>query len=61
MDRHPSLATAEDSLLLVVDPQEKLVRMRRAGAVITTPEAAMYEIAERTDTDEFKRLLKLVK
>lgn len=27
MERHPNLANAEDSLLLVIDPQEKLVRM----------------------------------
>ncbi|MDI7253411.1 MAG: isochorismatase family protein, partial [Actinomycetota bacterium] len=27
MERHPDLANAEDSLLLVIDPQEKLVRM----------------------------------
>jgi nicotinamidase-related amidase len=27
MDRHYDLATAEDSLLLVIDPQEKLVKM----------------------------------
>ena len=38
-----------------------LERMARAGAQITTCEAVMYEIAERADTEEFKRLLKLVK
>lgn len=27
MERHPDLANASDSLLLVIDPQEKLVRM----------------------------------
>ncbi len=27
MERHPQLANAEESLLLVIDPQEKLVRM----------------------------------
>ncbi len=27
MERHPSLANAEDSILVVIDPQEKLVRM----------------------------------
>ena len=27
MERHPSLANAEDSVLVVIDPQEKLVKM----------------------------------
>jgi nicotinamidase-related amidase len=44
-----------------LDHNIALKRMGRAGAVITTSEAVMYEIAERADTEEFKRLLKLVK
>jgi nicotinamidase-related amidase len=44
-----------------LDHNIALDRMGRAGAVITTSEAVMYEIAERADTEEFKRLLKLVK
>ena len=27
MNRHPSLANADDSVLVVIDPQEKLVKM----------------------------------
>ena len=44
-----------------LDHDIALERMARAGAVITTSEAVMYEIAERADTEEFKNLLKLVK
>ncbi|OFW56123.1 MAG: hypothetical protein A2W01_09510 [Candidatus Solincola sediminis] len=43
------------------DHEIALDRMRQAGAVITTTEAVMYEIAERAEGDEFKRLLDLVK
>jgi nicotinamidase-related amidase len=38
-----------------------LVRMRHAGAIVTTSEALLYEVTERADTDEFKHLLDLVK
>lgn len=44
-----------------MDHETALGRMRHAGAVITTSEAVMYEVAERADTEEFKRLLSLVK
>ena len=43
------------------DHEIALDRLRQAGAVITTTEAVMYEIAERAEGDEFKRLLALVK
>jgi nicotinamidase-related amidase len=43
------------------DHQTAIARMRQAGAVITTWEALMYEITERADTEEFKRVLELVK
>jgi nicotinamidase-related amidase len=38
-----------------------LDRIRQAGAVVSTTEAVMYEIAQRAEGDEFKRLLDLVK
>jgi nicotinamidase-related amidase len=43
------------------DHEVGLERMRQAGAVISTTEAVMYEIAERAEGEEFKRLLDLVK
>lgn len=44
-----------------LDHEIAIERLRQSGAVITTAEAAMYEIAARADTEEFKRLLALVK
>lgn len=38
-----------------------LERMRQAGAIITTTEAAMFELLERAGTAEFKEVLRLVK
>jgi nicotinamidase-related amidase len=44
-----------------LDHEIALARMRHAGAVVTTSEALLYEVTERADTEEFKRLLELVK
>lgn len=38
-----------------------LDRMRHSGVVITTSESVMYEAVGRAGTDEFKRLLEIVK
>jgi isochorismate hydrolase len=38
-----------------------LRRMETAGAVIVTTEMALFELLERAGTDEFKRILPLVK
>ncbi len=38
-----------------------LARLSQVGAVVTTSEALLYEVTERADTEEFKRLLDLVK
>ena len=35
--------------------------MRDAGAVITTTEAALFELSVRADTNEFKQILELIK
>ena len=43
------------------DHATALDRMAREGAVITTTEAAMYEVAARADDESFRRLLELVK
>ncbi len=43
------------------DHRLALERMAREGAVVTTTEAAMYEIAVRADDENFRRLLELVK
>jgi nicotinamidase-related amidase len=38
-----------------------LARLRQAGAVITTTEAALFELTVRAGTDEFKQISRLVK
>jgi nicotinamidase-related amidase len=43
------------------DHEIALARLRQAGAVITTSEALIYEVTLRADTDEFKKVLDLVK
>jgi nicotinamidase-related amidase len=43
------------------DKEWALRRMARAGAVITTTESALFELAERCDTADFKVVSKLVK
>ena len=43
------------------DRDTALRRMEKAGAVLTTAEAALFELTERGGTDEFKAVSKLVK
>lgn len=44
-----------------VDHVAALERLRNAGAVVTTHESVMYELIPLAGTDEFRRLLALVK
>lgn len=44
-----------------LDREVALQRMRRAGAVVTTAEAVMFELCEVAGTDEFKQMLAIVK
>lgn len=43
------------------DHQVALDRLRAAGVVVTTSESVMYEAVSRAGTDEFRRLLAIVK
>jgi len=43
-----------------IDHQRGLDRMERAGAVVSTVEAALFELLERAGTPEFKAVQKLV-
>jgi nicotinamidase-related amidase len=43
-----------------VDYQRGLERMQRAGAVVSTVEAALFELLERAGTPEFKAVQKLI-
>ena len=43
-----------------IDYQRGLERMERAGAVVSTVEAALFELLERAGTPEFKAVQKLI-
>jgi nicotinamidase-related amidase len=43
-----------------VDYERGLERMERAGAVVTTVEAALFELLERAGTPEFKEVQRLI-
>jgi nicotinamidase-related amidase len=42
------------------DHERGLERMARAGAVVTTVEAALFELLERAGTPEFKAVQRLI-
>ncbi len=44
-----------------VDRESALQRMRDSGAVITTTEALIYELTERAGTEQFRKVLEIVK
>jgi len=43
-----------------IDYERGLERLQRAGAVVTTVEAALFELLERAGTPEFKAIQKLI-
>jgi nicotinamidase-related amidase len=43
-----------------IDHERGLARMERAGAVVSTVEAALFELLERAGTPEFKAVQKLI-
>jgi nicotinamidase-related amidase len=43
-----------------IDYERGLERMQRAGAVVSTVEAALFELLERAGTPEFKAVQKLI-
>jgi nicotinamidase-related amidase len=45
----------------VIDRETALLRLKASGAEVTTSEAIMYELIEKAGTDEFRRLLEVVK
>lgn len=45
----------------VVDRETAVNRMADSGATITTTEATIYELAEKSGTDEFRKILEIVK
>ncbi len=45
----------------LIDRETAIERMRGAGAMIGTTEAAIYELTEKAGTDEFRKILEIVK
>jgi hypothetical protein len=45
----------------VIDRETAIERMRSAGAMISTTETVIYELTERAGTQEFRRILEIVK
>jgi nicotinamidase-related amidase len=45
----------------VIDRDTSIERMQNTGAVITTTEALIYELTEKAGTEEFRRMLEIVK
>jgi len=45
----------------LIDAETALERMRRAGAMIGTTEAVIYELTERAGTEQFRKILEIVK
>jgi nicotinamidase-related amidase len=45
----------------MIDRETALERMKDAGAVITTTEAIIYELTEKAGTEEFRKILEIVK
>jgi hypothetical protein len=45
----------------MIDRETAIERMKDAGAVITTTEAIIYELTEKAGTEEFRKILEIVK
>ncbi len=45
----------------IVDRETAIERMKASGAVITTTEAVIYELTERAGTEEFRKILDIIK
>jgi nicotinamidase-related amidase len=45
----------------VIDRDAAIERMQNTGVVITTTEALIYELTEKAGTEEFRRMLEIVK
>jgi nicotinamidase-related amidase len=45
----------------LIDRETAIERMRDAGIMITTTEAVIYELTEKAGTEEFRKILELVK
>jgi nicotinamidase-related amidase len=63
LEHRYSVLVARDatSSYSVLDRETALNRMANSGATITTTEATIYELTEKSGTDEFRKILEIVK
>jgi nicotinamidase-related amidase len=63
LKRHYRVQVVKDasSSHTLTDHETAIERMKDSGAVVTTTEAAIYELTESAGTGEFKRILEIVK
>jgi nicotinamidase-related amidase len=58
---HVMVVKDATSSYALIDRNTAIERMQNAGAIITTTEALIYELTEKAGTEEFKRILEIVK
>jgi nicotinamidase-related amidase len=58
---HVLLVRDATSSHTAVDREAAVERMQNAGAIITTTEATIYELTEKAGTEEFRKILEVVK
>jgi nicotinamidase-related amidase len=63
LNRHYRVLIVRDatSSHTMIDRETALDRMEKAGATITTTEAIIYELTEKAGTDEFRKILEIIK
>lgn len=63
LKRHYRVQVVKDasSSHAMIDHETAMERMKASGSIITTTEAAIYELTERAGTEEFRKILEIVK
>jgi len=63
LNRHYRVLIVTDatSSHTIIDRETAIDRMENAGATITTTEAIIYELTEKAGTDEFRKILEIIK
>ena len=65
MVRSEYVATCEESLLLIIDFQQAMLKaidlLKQAGAVISSTEIVIFQWALGANTDDFRKILPIVK
>ena len=61
--RHYRVLVVKDatSSHAAIDKETAMERMKGSGATITTTEAVIYELTERAGTEEFRKILEIIK